>query len=68
MKDIDKKMKQIKEVMNVQGADGNWNYDPYMHGMFNGMEMLRCILEDDEPNFKQAPDKWLRNREWEPND
>lgn len=49
----------MKDVMAVQGNDGNWNYDPYMHGMFNGMELMHSIAEKRDPEFREAPDEWL---------
>lgn len=49
----------MNDVMKVQGSDGNWNSDPYMHGMFNGMEMIFSMAERRSPEFKDAPKKWL---------
>ncbi len=49
----------IRDLMKVQGAQGNWDADPYMHGMYNGMELCFAILEDREPVFKEAPEVWL---------
>ena len=54
-------IKKVRELMEVQGSDGNWNYDPYMHGMYNGMEMIVSILEERDPEFRNAPDVWLRD-------
>ena len=50
------KMSAINDLLRVQGMDGNWNYDPYMQGMYNGMEVVIAILEDREPVFKSAPE------------
>lgn len=47
--------KKVQDVMDVQGSDGNWDYSPYMCGYFNGMELIRCILDDDEPKFRELP-------------
>ena len=55
------KMSAINDLLRIQGIDGNWNYDPYMQGMYNGMEVVIAILEDREPVFKSAPEKWLIN-------
>jgi hypothetical protein len=55
------KMSAINDLLRVQGINGNWNYDPYMQGMYNGMEVVIAILEDREPVFKSAPDKWLHD-------
>lgn len=59
MTDITKKhVDQMKEMLEVQGQDGNWNSDSYMHGMYNGMEFMLSIVEDREPVYKKAPDQW----------
>jgi len=55
---------KMQEMLEVQGSDGNWNYDPYMHGMYNGMEYMLSMVESREPVFREAPKKWLSKREW----
>lgn len=57
---------KMQEMLEVQGSDGNWNYDPYMHGMYNGMEYMLSMVESREPVFREAPKKWLSKREPEP--
>lgn len=52
---------ECKELVNIQGESGNWNYSPYMHGMFNGMELMLATLEGREPNYKDAPEHWLED-------
>jgi hypothetical protein len=56
--------KRIKDLHSIQGADGNWDFDPYMYGLYNGIEMCLSIVEDREPEFKDAPKKW-RSKEAE---
>lgn len=56
-------LKSANDVLNVQGLNGNWNYDAYMHGMFNGMELIVSIMESREPNYREAPTEWLCDRE-----
>ena len=51
----------LKEMLEVQGADGNWNYDSYMLGMYNGMEFALSIMEGREPFYRCAPEKWLKD-------
>jgi len=51
----------IKDLVRVQGNDGNWNYDNYMLGMYNGMELCLSILEQREPIFKSKPEVWGRD-------
>ena len=48
-----------REMVEVQGRDGTWNYDPYMHGLYNGMEYMLSLIEQREPKFKNAPENWL---------
>jgi len=55
----DKLIKQIRDLRDVQGRDGNWNYDPYMQGLYNGLEFALSIMEKREPQFRNAPDQWL---------
>ena len=57
------KLKVIRDLVETQGADGNWNHDPYMHGMYNGMELLLAFMEDRDPEFKEAPAEWLADKE-----
>lgn len=52
----------LRHMRDVQGTDGNWNFDPYMHGLYNGLEFALAIMEKREPNFKNAPDEWLGDK------
>lgn len=52
-------IEKLRELVGVQGTNGNWNYDPYMQGMYNGMECMLACLEGSEPNYKKAPAEWL---------
>lgn len=55
------KLEKIREAMKVQGSNGNWNYDPYMNGMYNGMELIVAILEGRDPEYRDAPDIWFKD-------
>ncbi|GIO25118.1 hypothetical protein [Oceanobacillus sp. J11TS1] len=57
------RLQVMKGVLEIQGYNGNWNYDEYMHGMYNGMEMMLAIAENRAPVFKKAPDEWLQGKE-----
>lgn len=50
---------KVREMRDVQGMNGNWNFDPYMQGLYNGLEFAVSLLEKREPKFKSAPDKWI---------
>jgi hypothetical protein len=57
-------LEMMKESLKIQGYDGNWNYDEYMHGMYNGMELMLAIAENREPKYREKPKQWLEvNRE-----
>jgi hypothetical protein len=63
-KQCPKPLVKLKEMLEVQGRDGTWNYDHYFHGMYNGMEVMLAVLEGREPVFREAPKKWLSKKEW----
>ena len=63
-KECPKPLVKLKEMLEVQGRDGTWNYDHYFHGMYNGMEGMLAVLEGREPVFREAPEKWLSKKEW----
>ena len=55
----DERVSLVREMRDVQGYDGNWNYDPYMQGLYNGLEFAVSLLEKREPVFRDAPKQWL---------
>lgn len=57
------KIEDLKNITKIQCSDGNWNYDPYMQGLANGMILSLAVLEDTEPQFKDAPEEgWLSEK------
>ncbi|MEC1780059.1 hypothetical protein [Schinkia azotoformans] len=42
----------LRDIVNIQGQKGNYDYDEYMRGMYNGMELMLAIIEDREPVYK----------------
>ena len=48
-------LKPVKEQLAVQGQPGNWNYDSYMQGMYNGLECALATMEDREPLYRTKP-------------
>lgn len=54
-------LEKLKEMVKVQCSNGNWDYDPYMHGMANGMIYCLSLLEHKEPKFLKAPKVWLKD-------
>lgn len=50
---LEREIKQLREVHAVQGRDGCWDIDDYMLGMFNGLELALCIMENRPPQYKE---------------
>lgn len=50
---MEDRIEKAKELLVQQGK--NWNYDSYMHGMYNGMEVILSVIEHRSPVFKDAP-------------
>lgn len=61
-----KEIEQLRDLTKIQCAHGNWNYDPYMHGMANGMILALSIMEGTEPKYLDAPEQWLNGKKAEP--
>ena len=55
--DLDYKLNKMGQVMGKQAEEGVWDTNPYMCGMFNGMEVMVAIIENRHPNFRNLPDK-----------
>jgi hypothetical protein len=58
-----KLIKEMEKLLDIQCANGNWNYDPYMHGMANGMLLMLSVVEGGNPRYLDAPKKWLNKEE-----
>jgi hypothetical protein len=55
------KMEELmRSLVETQGRDGNWDYDQYMRGIFNGMELMLAIVEDRAPQFRDPPEDGYR--------
>jgi hypothetical protein len=45
------KMQKLKNLLSIQGTDGNWNHNDYMVGLYNGMELSIATLESRRPVY-----------------
>lgn len=54
-------LKCSKEMLDVQGQKGNYDYDEYMLGLYNGMEYIIALFETREPNFISGKDVEFTN-------
>lgn len=55
------KIDSLRDMTQVACANGTWNFDPYLHGMANGMIFALSIFEGGEPKYLSAPKKWLKD-------
>ena len=53
----------LREFVKIQCSSGNWNYDPYMHGMANGLILALSLFEsrDKMVQFLDPPETWLKD-------
>ena len=59
LKEEKERIQALREQVNLQCADGNWNYNPYMHGIANGLICALATLEGKEPEYLAVPAIWL---------
>lgn len=46
------------DLLDIQLSQGNYDFNPYMHGMANGMLLMRSIVSGEDPEYLEAPDRW----------
>ena len=56
---MDLNIEAVENQVKIQCSNGNWNYDPYMHGMANGLICALATMKGEEPQYLSAPEKWL---------
>lgn len=49
----------LRDLVRVQCANGNWNHDPYMHGMANGLILALSLFQSGRPEYLNAPVVYL---------
>ena len=52
---LDRKAK-LEAAIEDMAQDGNWNYDPFMLGIYNGLVYARAILENKVPQYRDRPE------------
>ena len=52
---------KIKGLINIQKQNGNYNYDEFMYGMLIGMEAAYYSLLEEEAQYTEKPEKWLKD-------
>ena len=53
---LSQRLIMANELLAVQGQEGNWSYNEYMSGMYNGMELIVACMEDRDPIYKKYKD------------
>lgn len=61
-------LKCSKEMLNIQGQKGNYDYDEYMLGLYNGMEYIIALFETREPNYISGKDVEFTNNKTQQKD
>lgn len=61
-KTVEQYKEALKDIIKVQCSDGNWNYDPYMQGMANGLLCAMSVLTSEDVEYLSAPAKWLKDK------
>lgn len=51
---------KIKGLIDIQKQNGNYNYDEFMYGMLIGMEAVYYSLLEEEAQYTEKPEKWLK--------
>lgn len=63
IKEWEHHLKCSKEMLDIQGQKGNYDYDEYMLGIYNGMEYIIALFETREPNYINGKDiKFTSNK------
>lgn len=43
----------MNNILKVQGNEGNYNYDEYQLGYYNGIELISSLVQNRDTNFKE---------------
>ena len=63
LKEWENHLKCSKEMLDIQEQKGNYDYDEYMLGLYNGMEYIIALFETREPNYISGKDvKFTNNK------
>ena len=51
----EKNIEVLRDIVSIQGSDGNWNANEYMLGLYNGLILALATIEGKEPIFRELP-------------
>ncbi|MGW8177569.1 MAG: hypothetical protein ACWGQW_02070 [bacterium] len=55
---LNHRMRILQNMVDIQCTAGNWDYNPYMHGMANGLLMALATMKGEEVEYLDPPKKW----------
>lgn len=62
---LEERIIRLFNLQQLQGEEGNWNCDPYTFGVYQGLALATGIMKDEDPDFRNRPEKWLHAEESE---
>jgi hypothetical protein len=62
---IEKQILHLQDLINIQSTNGNYDCNPYMWGLANGLILAMSLFTGNEPNFLSQPEKWLDDQQSE---
>lgn len=54
-------LESVQQMIDIQKQPGNWDSNPYMMGLYNGLELALAALEGRNPELKSDPDEGFRH-------
>ena len=51
----EKNIEVLRNIVSIQGSDGNWNANEYMLGLYNGLALALATIEGKETTFRELP-------------
>ena len=58
-------LNDLEDLIKIQNSHGNWNYDPYMRGLANGLILAKSVATGEDAKFLSEPAGYLVDK---PND
>jgi len=59
---FDAACRMLEDLVKIQCSTGNYDYDPYMHGMANGLICALACIKGERAEYIDAPLVWLQDR------
>jgi len=56
------RIKQLRDIVAIQCSPGNYDYDEYMWGMANGLILALAIIENNETEYIDKPEKFINQK------